>query len=646
MNNMRYELKGKTRAKILFIFLMIFTGILYAEDIPVPDAFDMPWQKSPLVGEWRKKTFSKVYPYQRKDGKVLQEMINKAISEKAKVLTIPSAIYEIGIGKGHSKDLVIENAEDLVINAENVVLLCYRKSKALTISNCRNFSLKGLIIDYAVETMPFTQAVITSKNGIAMEANICEGYRIPSPGDHESHKMEVYSAKSLFLKAGGRTRYGVAYSAKPDGTVIINKNIKHFEIGDIVTIIMKSSPHGLSISNTANCTLENVTIHTAPMFAILARKNHNTVFRKIRITPGPIPDGATMPRVLSGCQDGINMSGVMGDKVVVEDCLIESHSDDAVAIYKSACFALKSKGRSLYLVASYGRMPFEVGQTIELIDWDTQKPKGRRTIKNVEKVTTEDLNAELSQINERFDVSPWARKTFKAPFYNVTLNESLEVKAQDLLTNETYKARPIIRNNIFRNHRARGLHLKLSGAVITNNMFEHCVNKGICFGTDLYFAGSANAENILIKGNTFRHMFHLMNGTWDSKCGIISFFNGHKGKVNPPGAFKNIKIVDNIFEDVRSIPFMVTSTEGLEIVNNKIIRSHMRANSHGKEYAVDQGAALYMSNVSKAYIDNNTIIDPGPFLKKDKLIMSVDSTAEVEKAFELKYTTRNSRKDL
>ena len=239
----------------------------------------------------------------------------------------------------------------------------------------------------------------------------------------------------------------------------------------------------------------------------------------------------------------------------------------------------------------------------------------------------------MQALKDGMKMSDWAQGTYRAPFYRLTLDREADIPVQARIIDESHAAAPIIRNNIFRNHRARGVHCKLSNAVISNNLFEHCVNTGITYGTDLHFANSCNASEVLIENNTFRHMQHSGDAPWSSKCGIITFYNGSGKHFNAAGSFRNITIRNNTFEDDRSIPFLITSTDGLTITGNKIIRSHAVPRQHGKPIELNQGAVAYLNRVTNATISDNVLISPGPQLDRDNMVQAIEVSGDYENGF-------------
>lgn len=101
----------------------------------------------------------------------LQRMIDQAISDKARTLTIPAGTY-----RGKAPLLTIKDAVDLEIIADGVLMVCETQVRALAIENCKNLKLKGLTIDY--DPLTFTQGDIINVGSNYVDVKIHKGYPV------------------------------------------------------------------------------------------------------------------------------------------------------------------------------------------------------------------------------------------------------------------------------------------------------------------------------------------------------------------------------------------------------------------------------------------------------------------------------------
>ena len=68
----------------------------------------------------------------------------------------------------------------------------------------------------------------------------------------------------------------------------------------------KGIPHTLSIDDSAHVTLDHATIHASNCMGIIASGGEGGHrFVACRVVPGPLPPGATEPRILSTCADAM-----------------------------------------------------------------------------------------------------------------------------------------------------------------------------------------------------------------------------------------------------------------------------------------------------------------------------------------------------
>ena len=93
----------------------------------------------------------------------LREHIAQAVSTgPGNVVTIPMGVYRGRVEDG-TVFISIEGANNLTINAANVIMVCERLTRAIIINDCENLTIRGLTVDY--NPLLFTQGTIVGVGG-------------------------------------------------------------------------------------------------------------------------------------------------------------------------------------------------------------------------------------------------------------------------------------------------------------------------------------------------------------------------------------------------------------------------------------------------------------------------------------------------
>lgn len=128
----------------------------------------------------------------------LQGFVDKAIQMKLDPIVVPPGRYRVT--PRHQQHLVLRDLQDVRIIANGVEMICTETTRALTIENCQNLTVKGLTIDY--DPLPYTQGRIVklSENNTVHDIELFDGY---ARGDQvQDFKYEIFKADTRTLRFG------------------------------------------------------------------------------------------------------------------------------------------------------------------------------------------------------------------------------------------------------------------------------------------------------------------------------------------------------------------------------------------------------------------------------------------------------------
>lgn len=538
-------------------------------------------------------------------------LLEAAVREKRSEVVIPPGTYRLKPVGGSRSHVVVRGAENLVIDATGVTLVCERLTQAVSLENCRNVTLRGLAVDY--DPLPFTQGTITriADDASWIDVSLHAGY----PRKAYS-RIDLVDPKTRTRKRGMPFLWGTtAELVAPDTVRVKLKGIgKAAAVGDLASLSTgpdrDGSPHAVSVHNSAGTVFERVSVFSAPGFGIIEYDGEGGMrYDGCRVVPGPKPAGAAEERLLSSSWDAMQ-SKTMKRGPVVENCEVRDAGDDSWSVQSSDYLVVAVDGSKVTLAFRdiYCDGP-QVGDRLAT------------ALKAPHAVITAKKSASLSKlapdIQEKIrTATPWSLWQVGPKTIEVTV-EGVPPFAvgESVFCPERQGNGFVFRNN--RIHSPGRILIKAGEGLIENNTVIDA-HSGVTVCPEVPGEAAMGIRNLVIRGNTFKGTGYFCPARWSTQAGSISITAGRANRVfRDPGVFENIVIENNLFEDINGPSIVLSSARDVRIGGNTF-RSVMlsKSNDTGLDHGIDVNALLWVATSETVAVRDNRLLAAGPFLKK------------------------------
>lgn len=164
----------------------------------------------------------------------LQGFIDRAIADGANTVVVPPGRYRVTpVDRQH---LVLRDLQGVTIVADGVEMICTETTRALTIGNCRDVTIRGLTIDY--DPLPFTQGriIALSPDKKIHDIELLDGY--PRADTVRNFKYEIFAPETRTLRCGDHYPAGVE-TIDPSHIRVVNNDgsaADPEQVGDVIAI--------------------------------------------------------------------------------------------------------------------------------------------------------------------------------------------------------------------------------------------------------------------------------------------------------------------------------------------------------------------------------------------------------------------------
>jgi len=447
----------------------------------------------------------------------------------------------------------LSKAKDLLIEGNGASLLVRNpRSGVFDLDSCERVIVRGFEIDY--DPLPFTQGSVVAFN---KSKSSCE-IRV-SPGFPPLDAPNLRGPDVAFLKdrgAPGRQKQGVenflpfeSVSRAGEGLYRVqlgkDVDVSQFSQGDRYVSIGRQCLKGrVAIAWLTHCfqtTFEGVSIYASPGACYVSDASDalNVISCKTLLRKG---------RWQSTNADGVHcQSNRIGPWI--EGCVFEGMSDDGVNVYSTPAH-LGGAFPDGFVESDFSD-PYRVrpGDRLAAFDPASGSLEGEFFVKQVDFERSRLLLDK--PLPRGFSIS--SEKGAKA-VYNMNLAG----------------AGTLVRGNVFRNFRGRGLLLKCVDSVVEGNLFEGVSNVAIDMTNNQDVPEGLQCERLLVAGNKIEACGYDANFNRDNPGAIsLIFVNSRCENAKSPG-HSGIAICGNSIEKWSGRAISIASAKNVELIGNEI----------------------------------------------------------------------------
>ena len=442
----------------------------------------------------------------------LAATLRRAKETGEKIITIPQDTYHVyadeasapvvcvanhGYNGYKSAALAIEGMADLTVDGGGSTFILHGCMDFAIVKNSQNITIRNLTVTCA-DTCNFQGKVTEAAEG-CVTVELEEHPKLYLFGDvlfqKIDHQMEMMGRTLDYVTETGEIRrgsgdenFGVKF--KDIRKTLEGDTLRLYDVpvmppvGDTIVFTMsRRCNQAFLLDRSENVTLENVTVHTCWGMGVIAQKCKDVTIRRCSVTPD---EG----RLWSAGQDATHFVNCRG-KILIEDCLFENQLDDAANLH--GIYTLIEKVADSQILVRYAHFQtrgidiYSVGDAVQIMDRQTQQPTAFARIAAVEVLNPDMTILTLTDVEG-------------------------EILPGMIVENLSDEADVLIRNNVIRNNRARGMLIAAKGKVeITGNRF-HSGGAAIQFESDpIHWFECGGTTDVQIRDNFFDDCRH---GTW------------------------------------------------------------------------------------------------------------------------------------
>ncbi len=567
------------RPALVALMSLLLAALFFSSPVPA---------KPPTIKQLNVRDFGAKADGVTDDDRAIQTAIEAAIksNEPAEVY-LPRGIYRLGVKKidltpaGYSgSHLELANAHDLVVRGEEGTILLSGQATRdfFGLTNCKGVVVRDMVFD--CDPLPFTQGTIESVNEIAnaVALRVDNGYDELDREDFKAFPKQFYELRIFDNPAYEGHRVCVFPHIKSRKQ--LDKHLWRCElkfgpdfkltkqlIGKKWIHYGKGHYHGWAfrIDTSSNCLLQNIKCYAAGDggFSFWGNPGDLTI-RHCYLGPKPASG-----RLFTA--DGGTMMFYNRGKVSVINCDF-SHTDDDCFNMGTQYSRISESSNPFTCGFKHwdSKLPPQLGDTIEVYDWQTSKQKCRAKLVDVQPRRGGGYTIRLDQ-----EVN-----------FNTGSAEALAAGKEtgaDRIIDINSAGTALIRGNRFSALRARCIMVKSPNSIIEGNTFYDTHMPGVVGGEKISAVEGPPARNLVIRNNTFKGI----------DAANIMFAGTNNSKV---------VIQNNTFVDCGRFPI---------------------------DYANTQGIAIDIRCVSGAQIDNNTF-GPSPQRPKGHPQISIEKSEEIK----------------
>ncbi|MBE6386697.1 MAG: hypothetical protein E7045_01360 [Lentisphaerae bacterium] len=517
--------------------------------------------------------------------------IQKAVAAGKKSITLERKVYR------QKKSVKLKDISNFTIYGNGATIMVEKNDiSAFVMTCCDNITIENLSVDYSI--LPFTQGVVTKVDGNKFHFTVDEGYP-KLTREFEKSYIHLFTPDGEWKKSSADV-YGKLKAVSQDKGVFTVRGKHVVEVNDKVAVNFRS-PSAFSISRCGKLDFININVYASPGVAFHSRYGHGKMsFDGVKIIRTAPPAGASAKRLLASCADGINLATSSGG-AVIKNCEFSYLGDDGINFHSELLPVARIRSANSFAsIYPYGQFKthfeevFKKGDEVIFVRQGDYKIIARAHLESI-KVSSE--RDELIGLAPKFFP---VRGTSGVSAYEITVKENIDVPEDCFFYIPASGVSGFeITNNIFHDHRARGIRIMSSNGIISNNRFERIKGAAITLGGEFnYWREAGWCSNITVRGNVMREIgYSSINQPASYTPGVISTFARLDGKkFVPVPENRNLLIENNIINDSPGAAIFLYAADNVTLKNNKIEKCGTSEVIPGKSNGYKNFAPVWIQN--------------------------------------------------
>jgi len=463
---------------------------------------------------------------QRKAGKELLAQIAEAAKQGKAEFAIPPGDYRFA-ENGQWSLIHLSKIKNMTLKAEGATFWLEAWKFGLFITECENFVIDGLTIDY--DPLPYAQGSITKVNDDKrpgksfIEFKVDEGF--PKLEDLQFDPVLKRKPAAMptivFDKEGKTIKYNqwenwMKTEKVAEGVYRVFTQPAAFQ-HEGRNVLSYYSDYGISEGD------KFVVMHRRPDCAVLIHKSNKVECRGVKVyaspglvfvesghhewTGGLVFDGCKIvrrpgtDRLISAVADGFHSAmSKVGPRI--ENCEASFIGDDFVNVRGAVSVVVESRSKELEACMRSdfeGEFIFAPGITVKAIDGVSGAPKGEAKIAKASK----DRAPEILAASKKLKGSLGTLGIDENAVWRLELDAPIDAAPGDYIVyEESVGAGFAIRNNKFSDNTARGLRIQSCDGVIEGNEISRVRGEAMTFSMQLNWLEGAFCRNIMVLDNS------------------------------------------------------------------------------------------------------------------------------------------------
>ena len=494
----------------------------------------------------------------------LQKFIDQEVSAAKTQIVIPPGRYRVTPTK--RQHLQLRGLNDIQIIADGVEMICTQTTRAITLTDCQDVTLQGMVIDY--DPLPFTQGEIKkiSADKLTYSVELFKGY--PAAETVRNFKYEVFQSDTRMLRCADRriSKVEEVDANHLELTYVRVPNQDFERVGDLIVINSDDAPdgaipHAILCEQCRNMQFVNIALCASPSFGFVELNCEGNIYTKCRIDRRKA-DRDIVPR------DSSRLRSLNADAFhskfatkgpAYDACTARYMGDDCVNICGDYHIIMSGEGPKLRVLAKRN-LNIQVGDPVAVMNYNGEsirdvtaigiEPAGNVTEQEIAFLQQQPMRDELRSAEQLADA------------FEITLDREISVmQGATICASNRVGSNFAVRNCSFGFNRSRGIIVNASAGEITGNRIEGCWMSSVLVAPSFWWLEAGSSNDLKIESN------QIIDCRSIAIC--VKAIAGN-GELAPAGAHQNIQIIANEITGGSRPAILVTSTRDLMLENNKL----------------------------------------------------------------------------